>query len=71
MLRKLEAEGKEYHIAGDLNSNLLDTDKNVHSRQLTDIMEMYQLELIMTEPTQITTDMASLIDVFITNSSQN
>ena len=46
MLRKLEAEGKEYHIVGDLNCNLLDTEKNVHSRQLTDIMDIYQLEQI-------------------------
>ena len=68
MLRKLEAEGKEYHIVGDLNCNLLDTEKNVHSRQLTNIMDIYQLEQIITEPTRITIDMASLIDVFITNS---
>ena len=54
MLRKLEAEGKEYHIVGDLNCNLLDTKKNVHSRQLTDIMDIYQLEQIITEPTKLT-----------------
>ena len=70
MLRKLEAEGKEYHIVGDLNCNLLDTEKNIHSRQLTDIMDIYQLEQIITEPTRITTDTASLIDIFITNSAQ-
>ena len=68
MLRKLEAEGKEYHIVGDFNCNLLDTEKNVHSRQLTDIMDIYQLEQIITEPTRITIDTASLIDIFITNS---
>ena len=54
MLRKLEAEGKEYHIVGDLNCNLLDTEKSVHSRQLTDIMDIYQLEQIITEPTKLT-----------------
>ena len=70
MLRKLEEEGKEYHIVGDLNCNLLDTEKNIHSRQLTDIMDIYQLKQIITEPTRITTDTASLIDVFITNSPQ-
>ena len=58
------------YIVGDLNCNLLDTEKNVHSRQLTDIMDIYQLEQIITEPTRITTDTASLIDVFITNSAQ-
>ena len=41
---------------GDLNYNLLDTEKNVHSRQLTDIMDIYQLEQIITEPTRMTTD---------------
>ena len=51
MLCKLEAEGKEYHIVGDFNCNLLDTENNVHSRQLTDIMDIYQLEQIITEPT--------------------
>ena len=35
MLRKLEAEGKEYHIVGDLNCNLLDTEKNVHRPKST------------------------------------
>ena len=50
---------------GDLNCNLLDTEKNVHSQQLTDIMDIYQLEQILTEPTRITIDTASLIDAFI------
>ena len=55
---------------GDLNCSLLDTEKNVHSQQLTDIMDIYQLKQIITEPTRITTNTASLIDVFITNSPQ-
>ena len=55
---------------GDLNCILLDTEKNIHSRQLTDIMDIYQLEQIITEPTRITTDTTSLIDVYITNSPQ-
>ena len=42
MLRELEAEGKKYHIVGDLNCNLLDQ-KNIHSRQLTDIYYGYLL----------------------------
>ena len=33
-------------------------------------MDIYRLEQIITEPTRITTDTASLIDVFITNSPQ-
>ena len=65
MLRKLEAEGEECHVVGDLNCNLLDTEKNVHSRQLTDIMDIYQLEQIITKPTRITIDTASLIDVYL------
>ena len=32
------------------------------------MMDIYQLEQIITEPTQITIDTASLIDIFITNS---
>ena len=67
MLRKLEAEGKEYHIVGDLNCNLLDTEKNVHSRQLTDIMDIYQLEQIITEPTRITMDLSPIRQNFEKN----
>ena len=70
MIRKLEAEDKEYHIVGDLNCNLLEVEKNVHSKRLLDIMDIYQLEQIITEPTQVTTETTSLIDVFITNIPQ-
>ena len=53
-----------------MNCNLLDTEKNVHSRLLADIMDIYQLQQIITEPRRITTDMVYLFDVFITNSLQ-
>jgi hypothetical protein len=70
MIRNLEAEDKEYHIVGDLNCNLLEAEKNVHSKRFIDIMDIYQLEQIITEPTRVTIDTSSLIDVFITNIPQ-
>ena len=70
MIRNLEAEDKEYHIVGDINCNLLLAEKNVHSKRLIDIMDIYQLEEIITEPTRVTIDTSSLIDVFITNINQ-
>ena len=70
MIPKLEAEGKEHHIVGDLNCNLLDTEKNVYGRQLIDIREIYQFEQVITESIRITTDTASLIGVFISNNPQ-
>jgi hypothetical protein len=36
-------------------------------KRLIDIMDIYQLEQIITEPTRVTIDTLSLIDVFITN----
>ena len=67
LIRNLEAEDKEYQIVGDLNCNLLDVQNNANSRRLMDIMDVYQLKQIITEPTRITNYSQSLIDVFITN----
>ena len=52
MIRNLEAEDKEYHIVGNLNCNLLEAEKNVDGKRLIDIMDIYQLEQIITEPTE-------------------
>ena len=70
MIRLLEAEGKEYHIVGDMNCNLLDTELNAHSRRLVDIMDIYQLKQIIKEPTRVTNNTSSLIDLFVTNNPQ-
>ena len=71
LIRNPEAEDKEYQIVGDLNCNLLDVQNNANSRRLMDIMDVYQLKQIITEPTRITNYSQSLIDVFITNNPHN
>lgn len=53
-----------------MNCNLLEVEKNAHSKRLLDIIDIYQLEQIISEPTRVTTETTSLIDVFITNIPQ-
>ena len=67
MIPRLEAESKEYHVVGDINCNLLDTELTAQNRRLVDIMDIYQLKQIIKEPTRVTNNATSLIDLFITN----
>ena len=55
---------------GDMNCNLLDTELNAHSRRLVDIMDIYQLRQIIKEPTRLTNNISSLVDLFVTSNPQ-
>lgn len=52
---------------GDINCNLLDNELKAHSRRLVDIMDIYQLKLIIKEPTRVT---HMSVDLFMTNNPQ-
>ena len=52
---KLDAEGKEYYIMGDLNCNiLLSSLNNVNTQALLSITDVYNLKQLVNEPTRVT-----------------
>ena len=65
---KIDEENGEWVIAGDLNCDLLKPRDNdtVHMKRIYNI---YNLKQIITEPTRITSDTATLIDHIGTNKS--
>lgn len=64
---KVDNDGKELIILGDLNTNLLSPDNNKSKRLFEGLTELYQLKQLITEPTRITETSSSLIDVILTN----
>ena len=69
-VRSLEGESVDFHIVGDANSNLLELTKKPHTKRLIDIMDIYQLKQMIQQPTRITENSGTLIDVFITNNPE-
>ena len=64
----IDHENKELYILGDLNSDLWTTKQTRAKRLLMELCEIYQLKQLITEPTRITPNSSTLIDVILTNS---
>lgn len=64
---KIDNEGNELFILGDLNTNLLSPERNKAQRLFEGLTELYQLTQLINEPTRITESSSSLIDVILTN----
>ena len=60
----------DFHIGGDFNCTLLQLTKKPHTTLFIDIMDVYQLKQIIQQPTRITENSETLIDVFITNNPE-
>ena len=56
---------------GDINCNLLAASPEYHTKQLNDLLDIYQLTQIINEPTRVTEKSHTLIDLFITNDKEN
>lgn len=67
MIEVLDYEGKEIYILGDLNCNVLDESNNRAKLALQSLSEIHQLDQLITEPTRVTENSKSLIDVILTN----
>ena len=70
LVGKIDAENSELYLLGDLNCNLLPCTSDHNSANLTNILDIYGLSQLITEPTRITANSQSLIDVCITNCPQ-
>ena len=69
---RLDSEGKEYYIMGDLNCNMLPTSCiNVNTQTLLNIADIYNLKQLIREPTRITPSSSTLIDLIFTSHLNN
>ena len=74
LVDEIGAKNKELYLLGGFNCNLLpETTAHIwsHLPALTNILDIYGLSQLITEPTRITQVSKSLIDLCITNSPEN
>ena len=64
----MDAENLELYLLGDLNCDLLPESVNINSSHLLNIMDIYSLTQLITEPTRVTQYSRTLIDLCLTNS---
>ena len=65
---KVDPENLELYLLGDLNCDLLPDSVNANSSHLLNIMDIYGLTQLITEPTRVTQYSRTLIDLCLTNS---
>ena len=66
----MDSEQKDFYLLGDLNCNMLDGSNNHNSSTLTNILDIYGLSQLISEPTRITPTSRTLIDLCITSSPE-
>ena len=69
LIDKVDSEQKDFYLLGDLNCNMQDG-SNHNSSTLTNILDIYGLSQLISEPTRITPTSSTLIDLCITNSPE-
>ena len=69
LIKAIDNENKEMYILGDLNCNMLKTDKdaNIPTKKIKSLYELYQLTQMIDEATRVTLATSSLIDHIVTN----
>ena len=68
LVGKMDAEGLEYYIMGDMNANIIASNLDNNSRRLTDIADVYGLQQLISEPTRVFSFSSTMIDLIFTNS---
>ena len=63
LVGRIDAEGVEYYILGDMNCNLAGSPLDHNSIQLTNIADLYGLHQFICEPTRVSDCSSSLIDL--------
>ena len=67
IVRIIDVESKEQIILGDLNCNYLSDRNNMHQSQLKQLSSIYQFQQLINEPTRITPNSRTLIDIILSN----
>ena len=71
LVDKIDSEHKDFYLLGDLNCNMLHEQSiNHNSLMLTNIFDIYGLSQLISEPTRVTPNSRTLIDLCITNSPE-
>ena len=70
LVDKVDSEQKDFYLLGDLNCNMYDGSNNHNSSTLTNILDIYGLSQLISEPTRITPTSRTLIDLCITSSPE-
>ena len=68
VIDKIDAENLKLYLLGDLNCDLLSDSVNTNSSHLLNIMDIYGLTQLITEPTRVTQYSRTLIELCLTNS---
>ena len=63
----IDAENLELYLLGDLNCNLLSDTPSTNTSGLLNIFTTYNLNQLITEPTRVTNNSQTLIDLCVTN----
>ena len=67
LLERIDVLNSECIILGDMNCDLLKTDKAPYTKHLCQIMERYNFNQCITSPTRVTHNTSSIIDLIWTN----
>ena len=67
LIGNIDGSNRELYLVGDLNTNLLPGVLDGNSSKLINICEIFGLSQLITEPTRVTAQSQSLIDLCITN----
>ena len=67
IVNKVDAGNWEFFLLGDINVDLMVDTKSANAGKLKHIFDIYGLYQLITEPTRITINSRSLIDLCITN----
>ena len=72
LVKQIDDENKEMYLLGDLNCGMLKRDAllNNATKKLHSLYELYQLFQLIEEPTRVTMKSSSLIDHFVTNTTE-
>ena len=68
IIDKIDAENLELYLMGNLNCNLLSEIVSNNSSHLLNIIDIYGLTQLITEPSRVTQYLSTLIDLCLTNS---
>ena len=69
-LKKVDNEHRDIVMVGDVNCDLLANPTASHTNKMNDLLELFQIQQLITEPTRITENTETLIDWFMTNTPE-
>ena len=71
MIGSFDAENLEYYLLGDLNVDFMSTSESSNRQKVKEILDIYEIEQLINEPTRITATSSTLIDLCLTNMPTN